>query len=401
MPQRSLGIVVVIPCYNEPDLISTLESLYHCEKPECAVEVLVLINDSERATTAIKEQNQRTYQQAKNWAKAHSSPRLQFYILYQNDLPHKQAGVGLARKIGMDEGVRRLELIDNSKGILVCYDADSLCQSNYLTEIERHFSQYPTTNACSIHFEHPIEGLAYEASIYEAIILYELHLRYFINAQKLVGFPFAYQTIGSSMAVRSEAYQKQGGMNRRKAGEDFYFLHKFIELGNFTNLKTTTVIPSPRISDRVPFGTGKAVGEMLTGKNLDTYNPKSFEDLDIFFKRIPSFYTNKDNFVQKYQTVLPEPIASFLKMNKVEDRIKEIKANTTNERAFIHRFYRWFNAFLLMKYVHFTRDNYYSNVEILEAVRWLLNRLELTKNAGALSSKAALQILRNYDKITF
>ena len=36
----------------------------------------------------------------------------------------------------------------------------------------------------------------------KGITEYELHLRYFIHAQRHAGFPFATQTIGSSMAVR-------------------------------------------------------------------------------------------------------------------------------------------------------------------------------------------------------
>ncbi len=40
---------------------------------------------------------------------------------------------------------------------------------------------------------------------------------------EVCGVSHAYHTIGSSMAVRCSAYAKIGGMNRRKAGEDFIF----------------------------------------------------------------------------------------------------------------------------------------------------------------------------------
>ncbi|MEZ4848575.1 MAG: hypothetical protein R3B93_08135 [Bacteroidia bacterium] len=75
----------------------------------------------------------------------------------------------------------------------------------------------------------------------------------------------AFHCVGSSMAVRSIAYQKRGGMNRRKAGEDFYFLQKFIAEGTLAELSTTKVIPSPRASEKVPFGTGRAI-KKLAGK---------------------------------------------------------------------------------------------------------------------------------------
>src|SRR5213594_3575687 len=94
-----------------------------------------------------------------------------------------------------------------------------------------------------------------DPKVAEAIAAYELHLRYYVRALRYAGFPYAHHTIGSCMAVRADVYKKQGGMNKRQAGEDFYFLQKIIPLGHFTDLTETKVIPSSRPSDRVPFGT--------------------------------------------------------------------------------------------------------------------------------------------------
>jgi len=138
-----------------------------------------------------------------------------------------------------------------------------LSLNRFFAEIEKHFEQHSNTPGCSIYFEHPIAGNEFEANIYEGIINYELHLRYYYQALKYCGLQYAFHTVGSSMVVRSSAYQKQGGMNKRKAGEDFYFIHKIIALGNFSELNSTVVYPSPRISDRVPFGTGKAIGDWI------------------------------------------------------------------------------------------------------------------------------------------
>ena len=91
-----------------------------------------------------------------------------------------------------------------------------------------------------------------------------------MEAQCHALFPFAFHTIGSSMAVRASSYMRQGGMNKRKAGEDFYFQQKIIPLCGFTECNSTVVYPSPRPSYRVPFGTGRAMlgylqnGEVLT-----------------------------------------------------------------------------------------------------------------------------------------
>jgi len=393
-PSLILNTIIVIPCYDEPDLLFTLMSLQKCDAPKNDVEVIVVINDSEADSDEVKAQNQQTYNQAIHWAKMQSITKIRYHILYEDNINKKYAGVGFARKIGMDEAVHRFEKLRNKRGIIVCLDADSRCEKNYLQAIENHFASNRKTTACGIHFEHPIDGHLYEEDIYESIILYELHLRYYINAQKWAGFPHAYQTIGSSMAVRSDAYQQQGGMNRRKAGEDFYFLHKFIPLGSFTEIKTTRVIPSPRISHRVPFGTGKAVGEILENKtDYDTYAPESFQDLKTFFGKVNLLFELQD--IAPFLETLPASIAQFLIQNNFAEKLQEMQNNTSTKRNFKKRFYDWFSAFLLMKYVHFARDNYYSNVPVAAAATWLNRELKL--DIASDNAKDLLVGLRKYD----
>lgn len=399
---ENLGMIVVIPCYDETELIKSLESLKNCDVPYCSVEVIVIINDGEHTSTEVKTQNLTSFETATAWAKENSTTHLQFLIDYKFDLPKKIAGVGTARKIGMDEAVRRLESVGKSDGVIVCFDADSLCEKNYFQAIEEHFNQNPKTQACGIHFEHPLEGDEYPSEIYEAITKYELHLRYYIHAQKFASFPLAFQTIGSSMAVRCDAYQQQGGMNKRKAGEDFYFIHKFTILNAYTELKKTKTIPSPRRSDRVPFGTGKAVNEILDKKELDskvdylTYNFKIFEDLEPFLTIAPNLLLFKNEQVEMMKTNVPESIRKFLEENNFDAKLAEIQANTTVPITFGGRFFRWFNAFFLMKYVHFARDNYYPNVPIEEAARTLLQKYYFKDMSGA-SAKELLMEFRKKD----
>ncbi|HVI71413.1 MAG TPA: glycosyltransferase, partial [Pyrinomonadaceae bacterium] len=45
-PPTDLGIVVVVPCFNEPDLLGALESLHAGERPKCGVEIIVVVNSS-------------------------------------------------------------------------------------------------------------------------------------------------------------------------------------------------------------------------------------------------------------------------------------------------------------------------------------------------------------------
>ena len=244
-------------------------------------------------------------------------------------------------------------------------------RSNYFESIIFHFKKHPKTPGCSIHFEHPLEGNNHTIEEYNAIISYELHLRYYKNAQQYTGLPFVFHTIGSSMAVRASAYAKQGGMNKRKAGEDFYFLNKIIQLGSFTELNITTVVPSPRISDRVPFGTGKAVGEIVSAEQggLETYSFRTFVELKEFVSEV---YENNKNINASKLSGL---INQFIEEKELDLKIDEIAKNANSEEAFITRFFKVFDAFWIMKYIHFARDNFHKQVPVLDASNELLLEL--------------------------
>ena len=367
-PAAGLSLIVVIPCFNEPDLIRSLENLRRSERPDATHEVIVVVNSSADADASVIQENERTLCEARAWIEGQPEPRLKVHLIDARDLPPRHAGVGLARKIGMDEALRRLDdvgMVD--AGVMLCFDADCSCAPNYLRAVDEHFRAHPMSTACSIYFEHPLEG-ELAPKIYEAIAAYELHLRYYVQALRYAGFPHAYHTIGSSMAVRAQAYMEQGGMNRRQAGEDFYFLHKLIPLGSFTELNSTAVYPSPRSSNRVPFGTGRAVSEWLQQPETKTYPFKAFDDLRVFLRSVPLLRTKPG--LQE-----PESIRTFLDQQNFASAFEQIRGHTATSGAFTKRFFRWFDGFRAMKFVHHARDNFYGEEEVQVASATLLDRM--------------------------
>ena len=397
-PQADLSIVVVIPCFNEPDLIGSLETLWFCERPECSVEVIVVLNSPAGCSAEIRSQHQATLKIATAWIEQHRDLRLAFHALHFPELPRKHAGVGLARKIGMDEALRRFDDLGRTEGIIVGYDADCRCEANYLTAIERHFAQNTRSPGCSIYFAHPLSG-ALPPPVYEAIAAYELHLRYYIQALRYAGFPHAHHTIGSCMAVRAGVYCQQGGMNKRKAGEDFYFLHKIIPLGGFGDLTGTTVYPSPRPSDRVPFGTGKAVGDFLAGREIKTYPLDAFLDLRKLFDDLPLIYRQGDKSADEHTGRMPESVRSFLDQSSFSEAMKEIRRKTSSEPAFQKRFFRWFDGFRAMKFVHHARDRFYGERNVGEESAKMLAKLAPDRKPDtAMSLRELLEIYRALDR---
>jgi len=397
-PAPDLGLVVAVPCFNEPDLTGSMESLWRCQRPDCSVEVIVVVNSSAHCSQEIRLQNQATLKEAGEWVAQHRDAQFAFHTIHLSELPPKQAGVGLARKIGMDEALRRLDDVGRPHGLIVGYDADCRCEPNYLTAIEQYFRRNPQSPGCSIYFEHPLKG-PLPRQVYEGIAAYELHLRYYVRALRYAGFPHAHHTLGSCMAVRAAAYCKQGGMNRRQAGEDFYFLHKIIPLGGFGDLTGTTVFPSPRSSDRVPFGTGKAVREFLEGQETKTYPLEAFLDLRQLFFCPPLMFRHGERFLDECAGQLPESVRGFLQRRGFAKVMKEIHGNTSTNAAFRKRFFRWFDAFLAMKFVHYARDQHYGDGNLREQAAQLLALVDCTGQVpGDFSGRELLKIYRTLDR---
>ncbi len=301
LPSEKLGFVVVIPVYCEPDLTGTLDSLWNCTRPRCHAEVLLVINSAANSTPEIQLQNVHTIGIAEQWIREHQDPSLGFSIITFTDMPVKDAGVGFARKTGMDEAICRFDLINNPNGYILSFDADSTCDPDYFTAIEDVVNKDPSLKGFTVYFEHPVSGAAFPEEVYQGIIHYELHLRYVNQFLRFSGFPFAHHTVGSCFGVRADIYAQQGGMNKRQAGEDFYFLNKIIPLGHFTDINTTRVIPSPRESFRVPFGTGTAISKFLATGNREflTYNPKCFVGLQLFFQQVPALFSKNSEDISR------------------------------------------------------------------------------------------------------
>lgn len=369
-PQPNTGLIVVIPVFNEPDVLPALESLSKSDLPDVHTEVLIVINESEASDETIVQQNDLTARLIGKWIEKNTVNGISFHVA-RTTLPKKNAGVGLARKAGMDEAIRRFESIGNERGILLCFDADCTCSTSYLKSIYQEFKEKDLYGA-SINYEHETNGL--NEIEREGIFQYELHLRYYVNALRSAGYPYAFHTVGSSMAVRADIYKKAGGMNKRKAGEDFHFLHKVIPYGNYSEIMSATVYPAARVSDRVPFGTGKAMNEWLSSdhKDIVSYHPDIFTYLKSLLQQIPKHYAN--NSIESDINTLPQVVRNYLHQESYAEIIQEINRQSSNPKTFLHRWFLWFNGLKALHFVHYLRDHEYPSIPVKEAASQLIEK---------------------------
>lgn len=381
---RDLGICVVIPVHNEPDVGICLASLTNCNLPQCGVEIIAVLNGSHRDSFMEKRQNEETAGVLKKWSDQTFDCQIRVLCIEVLDMPIRHAGVGLARKIGMDESVRRFGVNDCHNGIIVSLDADCVVDCNYFTALESYFKSNTTSPGCSIHFEHALDGDR-DLHLYEGIARYELGLRYYKNGLMASKLPYAHYTIGSALAVRANAYQSEGGMNRRQAGEDFYFTHKIARLGGFGALNETTVRPSNRPSNRVPFGTGNNMVRWMQGDDFlrTTYDLDAFRALADLSQIVPSWYKSVVNI-----DGLPASLKNFLNEVEINSIVEDIRERVASEQTFIQRFYRCFDALMAFRYIRYATKELSRRTLIeqasLELLKWCSQPIPKQKNVMSL-----------------
>lgn len=341
-PLAALRLIITIPLFKE-EAEYILSSLEECTvNAPAEIEVIAIVNQA-ADRPELKEFHQN---QIKALQERQLKNGLPLRVISALDLDPKQAGVGLARKIAMDEALARLAQIGKD-GLIVGLDGDCKVSKNYVQELLQ--AEQSNINAASLHFEHPLAGL--EAREQKNIIDYEIWLRYYARALQWSGFPFHYLTIGSSMAVRASAYAKIGGMNRRKAGEDFYFLHKLMPMSNYAELKDLTVFPRARISDRVPFGTGRAMAEIEAG-NKDfslVYNALIFNELKLI---------NQSIYLSLSQLLEIDYWHTFLQQEPKFLKSFEALRQRSSEESFPQNFRYWWDGFKVLKFVHYRAEFY-------------------------------------------
>jgi hypothetical protein len=395
-PDRKTGIITVIPAYDEPELDILLDSLARCKVPECKVEVIIVINAPADATPQSLENNISCLNNIESWKKSNKSCFFRLYVFEIEQFSVAGWGVGLARKTGMDEAVRRFDEINKPDGVILNLDADCIVEHNYLEDVCNELLNKKDASACSIYFEHPLSGNNYPDAIFRYITLYELHLRYYYQGLAYSGFPYVFHTVGSAIAVKALSYIKAGGMNRRQAGEDFYFIQKLVPSGGYFNLNSTTVYPSPRNSSRVPFGTGASIGKLEAGNSstLLTYNLLAFKELRAFFELTDSFFKSSHVELDKLFNIIPQGMRLFLDKKEWIDKMTEVKNNTSGIQSFKKRFYGWFNMFKVVKYLNFVHLNFFEKKPVE------ISALELLEVIGASpESEEPVDILLFYRKM--
>jgi hypothetical protein len=395
-PETGFAGAVVIPALAESGhLFATLRSLA-ANPPEVLSRflVLVVVNHREDAVPGDKEDNHETLERLAAsglelaplrlaWVDA-ASPGL--------EMPAKGGGVGLARKIGLDLALPRLDF-SGQCSLLISLDADTLVEPAYLPALADHF-RHSRYGGAVIPFCHRPGATPVEQG---AIDRYELFLRCYVFGLALAGSPYAFHTVGSAMACKAEAYIRMGGMNRRAAAEDFYFLQQLYRTAGVEQLRGTLVYPSARPSHRVPFGTGRSVSRTLAGDAGEVmfYRPECFRILGSWLEMLTdSLDLDSSSLLAKAAAVSPH-LADYLEITGFPGIWEKLRRNHGKEEALCSAFHDWFDGLKTMKLIHHLSATTFPRCEPEEALPPLLAWAGLERVTGVAWQLALLRRIQN------
>ena len=300
--RRRFGHVLTIPAYGEgPGLRNALASIP--AGPLGDVLTVLVINGRANSPQSMKDANRAMLEElraaggrgveiAPN-AALHEHPRGALLLIDRatpgRELPPRH-GVGLARKIAADIALALWSEERVASPWIHCTDADVALPPDYF-EAATPGASIPgsasrTANASGAALLYPFQHVEATRDALE----YEISLRYYVAGLRFASSPYAFHTIGSTVAVHAIAYARVRGFPRRLAAEDFYLLNKLAKVGTIRSLHGEPIRLSARTSNRTPFGTGHAL-EHARGRERDAaplcvYHPDVFSDLGAWLQTL-------------------------------------------------------------------------------------------------------------------
>lgn len=270
------------------------------------------------------------------------------------ELPRRSA-VGLARKIGTDTALRLYREGRITSPWIYQSDADAILPENYFDA--------PLPQAGAVVFRH--RHVSRQPCLSAAAQLYDAHMAYYVRGLAHAGSPYAFPTLGSTIAIHAQTYAAVRGYPRRNAAEDFYLLNKAAKVHGVARGDATLTLQA-RLSTRVPFGTGPALARIVDQLSREapylSYHPASFELLATTFGYL-------SRVADEPSLPVPDPrVAAALNTLGFEilrPRLIE-KYPTAARRGKVLT--DWFDGFRTLRFIHEART-FYPDTPLMTTLR--------------------------------
>ena len=275
--------VAVIPCYAES--YSTLEANIQQSAFEDSLLILVVNQPTSRVYNTHPDNQSLVDELYQHYSVCSTSGQLTLLsntvgldILLVDSysegytLAPKQ-GVGLARKIGNDIALALIQAGHIKQPWLFNTDADAQVPANY-------FQCINNSNRHTACFIYPyVHRKVDNPQLNKAMLSYQQYLDHYVEGLLFAGSPYAWHSLGSILCINAEHYAMVRGFPKRSAGEDFHILNKLTKTGSINQLQHPVIDITTRLSNRVPFGTGPALDEIMNGNNKQRFHQQCFKAL--------------------------------------------------------------------------------------------------------------------------
>jgi len=272
-------------------------------------------------------------------------------------------GVGLARKIGADCAFALITQGIVQSPWIFSTDADAYLPADYFAAPRHH------AGSCAViyPFQHVSSG---DAQVDTATALYELRLHHYVKGLRRAGSPYAFHTLGSTLAIAHMHYAAAHGFPKRAGGEDFYLLNKLAKLAPVKSLSHPLIQLRARASHRVPFGTGPAVQKIADSE--DPLQQPIFYDGDSFdvlgswlqFFAVCADRLSDNDAAENWRDWLKqhvdaqnaELLLQVIDSAEFESTLRKAQRQCRDAVALRRYLHTWFDGFRTLKLLHALRD---------------------------------------------
>ncbi|HET9960646.1 MAG TPA: hypothetical protein VFQ61_39515 [Polyangiaceae bacterium] len=361
---------LVIPALGEnPELLRGIASA--CALASGRVLVVLVLNATPKSAPELREQNDLCFQVWSRGAvqlgpNAYLRPEADFDLLLLDrsspgfELPLKE-GVGLARKYGGDVVCALARLGRLELPIVLYTDGDVRLPEDYFARAARAWRETAGNQAPSAWLFPFTHVPAEDGRVWRATRVYESTLRYHVLGLVRASSPYAYQSLGSTLAIPVDAYAQVRGIPKREAGEDFYVLDKLAKLAPLHRLLGAPIEIRSRRSARVPFGTGSNVTRLSSqdGPAL-VASPDAFEALGCVIRALDRFARGPTareleaglaTAPAAWQGAIAHAVAQSGLVPACLDAAAKVGAGDLARRL-----HTWFDALKTLRFLHHLRD---------------------------------------------
>ena len=351
--QKCYNYFIIIPVFNEYYyLLNTLKSINNQKNILLNNTLVILvINNSIDSNQSIKNNNESTNQLIKLYKFNFEYVILDYYSSGY-ELPNKKAGVGVARKIGMDYCLE----YSTKDSLLFCLDADTLISKKYLSQIIQCYNK-KDFNTCIVKFLHQKSS---NPKTEKAIRLYEKILYTIADKIKKSKSPYGYVSMGSTIICKVKAYVAVGGMPKKSAAEDFYFMQALAKYDSIHFIDDYLVYPSSRLEMRVYLGTGfRLLQYNEKEKFIDlNFSENCFNVIKKIIEFVESHYkTSYDLFLKELNKNFDDKICNFIYKHDIKKIWEKINNHAKSKKQFMFFFHQWFDALKIMQLLKFLNKN--------------------------------------------